>query len=358
MAAQKLGIKKVPCVEESHLTETQKRAYILADNKIALDAGWDAEMLTIELKDLQEQYFDMDLIGFTDEEINNYLSLDSQVDDKYDVCGEDEKEVVIDEETESITEEGNIWILGEHRLICGDSTKKDVVEKLFSGEKPNLMVTDPPYGVNYDGYRNSKRRRGKVLNDDKECWKDAYALFPGDIAYVWHPDLHFDVIYHDLKTCGFKINSIIIWNKDHFSLGFSDYQWKHEPCVYATKGNHNWQGGRDQTTVWDIPSIRCLEKSEGSWLHSTQKPIECMKRPIENNSVRGEWVYDQFCGSGTTVIACERTGRRCLSIELSPRYCDAIVRRWEKETGGSAILENGVRFDDLELQRFGRHLDF
>jgi DNA modification methylase len=151
----------------------------------------------------------------------------------------------------------------------------------------------------------------------------------------------------DLKACGFEISSQIIWNKPNFCIGRSDYQWKHEPCLYVTRGNHNWRGGRNKTTVWDIPLTYQL-KQEGSWGHGTQKPIECMKRPIENNSDPGDSVYDPFCGSGTTIIAAERTGRKCLACELNPVYCDAIIRRWEQETGERAIRESdGLAFDDL-----------
>jgi DNA modification methylase len=168
------------------------------------------------------------------------------------------------------------------------------------------------------------------------------------VAYVWCACSFIDTFIQDLKKCGFKINPFIVWNKDMFALGMTDYQQKHEPCLYATRGNHNWKGGRSQTTVWDIPMISHLKKEEGEWGHSTQKPIECMKRPIENNSDEGDYVYDPFCGSGTTIIAAERTGRKCLACELNPVYCDAIIRRWEQETGERAIRESdGLAFDDL-----------
>lgn len=352
MAAQKLGLKEVPCVIESHLTEAQKRAYILADNRLALDAGWDEEMLKVELTDLRDEFnFDLDLIGFNQEELesffeNNPIDVESE-------SGEDE-EVEIDENAEAVTNPGDIWLLGDHRLICGDSTDKQVVSNLFKDKKPNLMVTDPPYGINYNpverggGGHCSKSREGKVLNDDRCSWYESYALFPGNVAYVWCPSSFIDVFMTDLKQCGFKINPFIVWNKDMFALGMTDYQQKHEPCIYATKGNHNWKGGRSQTTVWDIPIISHLKKEEGEWGHSTQKPIECMKRPIENNSETGDYVYDPFCGSGTTIIAAQRTGRKCLACELNPVYCDAIVKRWEHETGERAIRESdGLAFDDL-----------
>lgn len=369
MAAQRLGLTKVPCIVESHLTEAQKRAYILADNRIALNAGWDSELMQIELGELKEQDFDLDMLGFSDNEVEYFMKGGAFAQLDGDTSGgleeeDGEKEIEVDEEGETISKAGDVWLLGEHRLICGDSTDKDVVEKLFAGATPNLMVTDPPYGTHYDpktrkNRLHSKGREREVLNDDRASWKESYALFPGKVAYVWHSNLHSDVVFHDLRENGFELNSMIIWNKSNFAIGFSDYHWKHEPCVYATRGNHNWQGGRDKTTVWDIPEIRSLTKEEGSWGHSTQKPIECMKRPIENNSVRGEWVYDPFCGSGTTVISCERTKRKCLAVELSPQFCDAIVRRWEEETHKQAKLEEtGELFDRLEEIKFGKALEY
>ena len=355
MAAQLLGLKQVPCIVESHLSETQRRAYILADNRLALDAGWDEEMLKVELSELQEDEFDLSLIGFSDEELGQFLdNSDIDVDDGDDEEDEEE-EIEVYEDEEAVTKEGDVWVLGEHRLVCGDSTRADVVEKLFGDRKPNLMVTDPPYGTNYDPKTSivhcSQDRKGKVFNDDRFDWTESYALFPGNIAYVWHNSMHSGTIMANLKECGFDITSIIVWNKNIMAAGFSDYRWKHELCCYATKGNHNWKGGRDQSTVWDIPCIRCLTKEEGAWGHGTQKPIECMKRPIVNNSDKGDWVYDPFSGSGTTLIACEKTGRKCLAIELSPNYCDAIIRRWESETGGRAYREeNGEFFDDIAFK--------
>ena len=348
MAAKKLGLKQVPCVVESHLTEAQKKAYILADNRLALDAGWDEEMLKVELEELDAADFDLGLLGFSTEELDKYFDMEPLDSNS---GSEEEKEVEVDNEGEPVTKPGDVWILGNHRLICGDCTDAEVVKKVMNGEKPNLMVTDPPYGVKYDpasrpvseksGRRKhcSEDRSGKVENDDRTDWKDAYSLFPGDIAYVWAPPTFLDYFMGNIRQCGFEISDLIVWNKSEQVLGRKDYHSKFEPCIYATRGKHNWKGGRDKTTVWDIPLIMFLKKEEGSWGHGTQKPIECMKRPIENNSDKGDWVYDPFCGSGTTIIAAERTGRRCIACEISPKYCDAIVRRWESETGGEAILE-------------------
>jgi DNA modification methylase len=360
MAAQKLGIKKVPCVIESHLSEAQRRAYILADNRLALDAGWDEELLKIELEELKGLDFDLELTGFDAEELKGLMGNEEELSDGSEGGDEDEEEEVkVEEEGESIVQPGDVWLLGDHRFVCGDSTDKEVVRRVMRDDKPNLMVTDPPYGVNfdpknYDQVKNVRRfaagRAGKVFNDNNADWVESYKLFPGNIAYIWHGPTKSDVVMQGIKSCGFDITSMIVWNKMRIIPGFSNYNWQHETCVYATKGKHNWQGSTNESTVWDIKQVRSL--NEGEWGHSTQKPIECMRRPIENNSCEGEYVYDPFLGSGTTIIAAERSGRKCLGCELSPHYCDAIIQRWEEETGRQAIRESdGVLFDDLALSR-------
>lgn len=354
LAAQKMGIKQVPCVVENHLTEAQKKAYILADNRLALDAGWDEEMLSVELKSLRDEYdFDLEMLGFSDEELKNLdISLDD-LDGGVVKESDPDDEVEIDE-GEPVTREGDVWILGDHRLICGDCTDPEVVKTVMNGEKPNLMVTDPPYGINYDatnrggGGHCSKKLAGKVTNDHNARWYDSWNKFEGNIAYVWIAPSFIVENIEDLKKCRFDLISIIVWNKDEAVLGMSDYHRKFEPCLYMTRGNHNWKGGRNKNNVWDIPMIKSLKKTEGEWGHSTQKPIECMKRPIENNSDPGDWVYDPFCGSGTTIIAAEMTGRKCCACEISPKYCDAICRRFESVTGKKVFRESdGVSFDEL-----------
>lgn len=351
LAAKTLGIKQVPCVIESHLTEAQKKAYILADNRLALDAGWDEDMLRIELGELKDLDFDLDLIGFDDEELKRYFDEDEGI-KLGDDDGEPEEEdaVEVDEESDAVCKPGDLWILGNHRLICGDSTDPYVVARVLDGANPNVMVTDPPYGVKYDPTQchklHSKEREGKVLNDHKADWTESYALFPGNVAYVWHAGLKTDLVAKDLRTVGYKLSAMIIWNKNCIGAGFGEYRWQHENCWYGVRGNHVWNGGADQSTVWDIKMVRYLD--EGAWGHSTQKPIECMKRPIENNTDKGDWVYDPFLGSGTTIIAAERTGRKCAGCELSPNYCDAIIRRWQEETSRKAVLEgSGKSFDEL-----------
>lgn len=242
---------------------------------------------------------------------------------------------------------GDVYILGNHRLMCGDSTNPQHVDKLLNGTNPILMVTDPPYGVNYkpewrEEVDKGARNTGKVLNDDRYDWSEAYSLFTGDIAYVWHSALYTHKFAENLADNGFDLINLIIWNKQHFVLSRGDYHNKHEPLWYAVrKGQkHNWQGRRDQTTVWDIDNnnygAKAKEEQTG---HGTQKPLECMLRPILNNSKKGQSVYDPFGGSGTTLIACQKSDRNCYMIELSPAYVDIIINRWEKETGKEAILD-------------------
>lgn len=253
--------------------------------------------------------------------------------------------------TEPKSKLGDVYILGKHRLMCGDSTNPQHVDKLLNNANPILMVTDPPYGVNYKPeWRNEVREGndsknlGKVLNDDRYDWSEAYSLFTGDVAYIWHSSSYTHKFADTIENSGFELVNLIIWNKQHFVLSRGDYHHKFEPCWYAVrksqKVKHNWQGRRDQATVWDIDNhnygAKAKEEQTG---HGTQKPLECMLRPILNNSKKGQSVYDPFGGSGTTLIACEKSDRNCYMMELSPAYVDIIINRWEKETGKEAILD-------------------
>jgi DNA modification methylase len=244
---------------------------------------------------------------------------------------------------------GDVYILGNHRLMCGDSTNPQHVDKLLNGASPILMVTDPPYGVSYQPEWREEAGKGatnigKVLNDDRYDWTEAYSLFTGDVAYVWHSSLYTHKFAENIESCGFDLIGLIIWNRQHFVLSRGDYHHKHDPCWYAVrkgqKIRHNWQGRRDQTTVWDIDNnnFGATTKEEQTG-HGTQKPLECMMRPILNNSKKGQSVYDPFGGSGTTLIACEKSDRSCYMMELSPAYVDMIISRWERETGREAILD-------------------
>jgi DNA modification methylase len=346
MAARKLGFTDVPCMVADGWTEAQKRAYVLADNQLALNAGWNAEVLSAELKGLDEAGFDLALLGFADPAA---LMVDK-------TAGLTDPDAVPEVPDDPTTELGDVWVMGRHRLVCGDSTDADVVAKCLNGVTPHLMVTDPPYGVAYDAnWRNEADRAngkpygaraiGKVENDDRADWSEAWALFPGDVAYVWHAGVHAASVADSLKKCTLEVRSQIIWAKQQFAIGRGDYHWQHEPCWYAVRKGRtgHYAGDRKQTTLWQIPKP---QKSETG--HSTQKPVECMKRPIENNSSAGQAVYEPFSGSGTTIIAGEMTGRSIHAIELSPAYVDVAIKRWQDFTGQSATLEgDGRTFNEL-----------
>lgn len=344
LAARKLGIEEVPCIELSHLTEAQKRAYILADNKLAENAGWDPDLLKLELGELRELGMDLSLTGFDEAFLADLLT--ERTDG---LCDPDE----LPEQPEPKTKPGDVWVLGRHRLVCGDSTVATDVEKALGGVVPHLMVTDPPYGVDYDpSWRfkvhlnkpDQKLAEGKVLNDDRADWSEVWALFPGDVAYVWHGSLHAPVVAESLQKCGFTLRAMVLWVKTNPVIGRGHYHWQHEPCWYAVREGKtgHWNGDRKQTTVWSIPNMHRTQGNvdDGKTQHGTQKPVECMRRPIENNSSPGQAIFEPFAGSGTTIIAAEQTGRICLALELNPAYCDLIVARWEKFTGGKACLES------------------
>lgn len=353
MAGRKLGIKEAPCIVLDNLTEAQRRAYVIADNKLALNAGWDMELLKVELGDLKGLDFDLSLTGFDPGELSNLLA------DKTE--GLTDEDAVPETPVNPVAVLGDTWVLGKHRLRCGDSTSADDVAALLAGVSPHLMVTDPPYGVVYDAnWRNERIRSdgspsdgravGKVLNDDKADWREAWALFPGDVAYVWCASLHNHEVAESLIASGFALRSQIIWAKSNFAIGRSDYHWQHEPCWYAVKekATGHWNGDRKQTTLWNIAKPA---KSETG--HSTQKPVECMKRPIENNSSPGQAVYEPFSGSGTTIIAGEQTGRCVYAMELNPPYVDVAIKRWQDFTGQKAILEStGKTFEEMATDRY------
>jgi DNA modification methylase len=347
LAAQLLGLASVPVIELAHLTETQKRAYVLADNKLAERAGWDAEMLALEVADLGALGIDLANRGFTGRELDLLLNA-GLVDPR--------EEVVPPVPAMPVSRPGDLWLLGPHRLICGDATDAGTVERVLDGVIPHLMVTDPPYGVGCDpDWRNragasATTRVGKVLNDDRADWRAAWALFPGEVAYVWHGALHAGEVAESLVATGFAIRSQIIWAKERLVLSRGHYHWQHEPCWYAVraKGTGHWAGDRSQTTLWTIPS----GDQDAATVHGTQKPVECMRRPLLNNASPGQAVYEPFCGSGTTLIAAETTGRICHAVELDPAYVDVAVLRWQAFTGLEATLEgDGRSFGALHAAR-------
>ncbi|MGO4917465.1 site-specific DNA-methyltransferase [Pseudogemmobacter sp. W21_MBD1_M6] len=352
LAATQLGLSEAPVIVLGHLTEAQRRAYRIADNKLTELGTWDEALLSAELQDLLAEDFDLSLIGFSDGELDALLAGEGDQG-----AGARDGEDDIPEAPETpISRPGDLWILGNHRLLCGDSTVATDVERVLNRVKPLLLVSDPPYGVEYDpGWRNQAgatktKRTGKVLNDDRADWREAWALFPGDVAYVWHGALHAATVAESLEAVGFTIRSQIIWAKERLVLSRGDYHWQHEPAWYAVKktGKGHWAGDRKQTTLWQIPS----KDQDAKTVHGTQKPVECMRRPILNNSSPGQAVYEPFMGSGTTLIAAETTGRVCHGIELNPAYVDVAVERWQAFTGQSAVLDGDGRcFADLRAER-------
>jgi len=348
-AARKLGLSEVPVIVLSGLSDMQKRQLMLADNRIALNAGWDRQLLSVELKDLLLLGADLEALGFTAQELAQALNPGTSdgLTDEDDVPGLSEAAVSIP---------GDIWCAASHRIGCGDSTDGSSVAALLAGMRPELMVTDPPYGVEYDpAWRhragvNQSSRVGKVHNDDRADWADAWALFPGNIAYVWHGALHATTVAESLVRQGFTIRSQIIWAKERLVMSRGDYHWQHEPCWYAVRTKGHWMGDRKQTTLWSIPS----GNQDSETIHGTQKPVECMRRPILNNTSPGQAVYDPFLGSGTTLIAAQTVERVCCAMELEPRYVDIAIRRWQAFTGLEAtLLSNGSTFDKVAADRNG-----
>ncbi|WP_143796733.1 site-specific DNA-methyltransferase [Paracoccus marinus] len=355
MAAQRLGLSEVPVIVLAHLNAAQRRALVVADNKIALNAGWDTVILLEQIELIRADGFDIDLVGFSDVELGELLAEIEAPETAGAIDGEDD---IPEPPAEPVSRPGDLWILGPHRLLCGDSTVATDVERVLAGVTPLLMVTDPPYGVEYDpSWRNqagasATKRTGKVLNDDRADWREAWALFPGDVAYVWHGALHATTVADSLIASGFNIRSQIIWAKDRLILSRGDYHWQHEPCWYAVRarGKGHWAGDRKQTTLWHITS----RDQDAETVHGTQKPVECMRRPLLNNSSPGQAIYEPFMGSGTTMIAAETTGRTCLGIELNPAYVDVAVERWQNLTGGAAVLEgDGRSFAEVAGERSG-----
>jgi DNA modification methylase len=353
MAARKLGIAEVPVMVAAGWSEAQKQAYVLADNQLALNAGWDMDLLKVELGDLQAHGFDLELIGFA-----NLDALLAPAGTE----GLTDPDEVPEAPSDPVTHTGDVWLLGRHRITCGDSTVATDVERVLGSVKPHLMVTDPPYGVEYEadwrdaalGGKAGGRATGAVKNDDKADWREAWALFPGDVCYIWHAGNMAHVVAESLIASGFGIRAQIIWAKSQFVIGRGHYHPHHEPCWYAVRDRQgatgHWSGDRKQSTLWQIDKPK---KSETG--HSTQKPVECMKRPIENNSSPGQAVYEPFSGSGTTIIAGEMTGRQIFAIELNPAYVDVAVTRWEQFTGQAATLEgDGRTFAELLAERVTR----
>lgn len=339
-AAQQLELKQVPIIVLAGLTEVQRRAYILADNKIALNAGWDDRLLQEEMQFLMAQDFDVGLAGWSDVEIKDILDLD--------FTGEDEKgsEAANDvpEQNASVPiERGDVFLLGKHRLVCGDATSVDDLHKVMQGQKADLWLTDPPYNVAYVGKtKDALQIKNDSMGDEafRKFLTDSYAaadafMRPGAVFYIWHADSEGYNFRGAARDVGWQVRQCLIWKKSIMVMGRQDYHWKHEPCLYGWKDGaaHLWASDRKQTTVLEF------DKPHRNEEHPTMKPVELFEYQMLNNTKKGDLVLDSFGGSGTTLIAAERNGRAARIVELDPVYCDVIIRRWQNFTGKLATKE-------------------
>ena len=348
IAAKAENFTEVPCVLVDHLTEAQKKAYIIADNRMALDAGWDEELLRVEIEALQAEAFDVSLTGFDDKEIADlFKGEESEVkDDDYDLSAALEKAAFV--------ERGDVWIVGKHRLVCGDATSPEDVTLLMDGHRANLIVTDPPYGVSFRSASGLTIQNDSIKNE--EFYQFLYKAFAnmvahmenGGSAYVFHADtegLNFRKAFID---AGFHLAGVCIWAKNSLVLGRSDYQWQHEPVLYGflKNGKHNWYSDRKQTTIWNF------DKPKRNANHPTSKPLDLLSYPIKNSSQENSIVLDTFGGSGSTLMACEQTNRICFMMELDEKYASVILRRYVENTNnadGVYVLRGGQRIPYSEL---------
>ncbi|MCW6681301.1 site-specific DNA-methyltransferase [Aerococcaceae bacterium NML160702] len=345
-AAKAEDIKEVPCVFAEHLTEAQKKAYILADNRMALDAGWDEELLAIEIAELEGLGFDIHLTGFEESELSAIFDNEKDIqDDDFDVDSE--------LNNPALSRQGDIWLLGRHRLYCGDSTKLDSYDLVMDGKKANLVITDPPYNVNYEG------SAGKIKNDNLDnqsfyeflfsAFSNAALHMADDSSiYVFHADTEGLNFRRAFSEAGFYLSGTCIWKKQSIVLGRSPYQWQHEPVLFGwkKKGKHQWYTGRKESTIWEF------DKPKKNGDHPTMKPIPLLAYPIKNSSMTNTIVLDPFGGSGSTLIACEQLDRICHTIELDEKFCDVIVKRYIEQVGseeGVLLVRNGKKYTFKEV---------
>ena len=335
MAARKLGMDKVPCIEVKNLTPAQVKAYIIADNKLALNAGWDNDLLNIEFQALEELGFDLELTGFSLDEIDALKPVELTE-------GLTDEDAAPDVPAEAKTKPGDIYQLGNHRLMCGDSCSTIDMEKLCDGQLVDMWLTDPPYNVAYEGKtKDALKIQNDSMGDDqfRQFLRDAYVtadlvMKPGAVFYIWHADSEGYNFRGAARDAGWKVRQCLIWKKSTMVMGRQDYHWKHEPCLYGWKegAGHLWATDRKQTTILEF------DKPSRNGEHPTMKPVALFEYQMLNNTKGGDIVLDSFGGSGTTLIAAEKNGRVARLMELDPKYCDVIVKRWEDFTGKKAVL--------------------
>ena len=350
LAARKLQLKEVPVIILDHLSETQKRAYILADNQLALNAGWDAELLRVKLAALQEEDFNLGLIGFEDEELARLLAAQDAAE------GLTDEDAVPDLPETPVSVAGDVWILGNHSLLVGDSTDGAAIAKLMAGESADLIFTDPPYNVDYQGYTEDRLTiKGDRMTDAefKQFLEAAFrscrtVVKPGASLYVCHSSSWQREFQNALESAGFEVRCQIIWAKNTFAWGFGRYKFQHEPLFYAHVAGQKdpWYGNKSQSTLWEE------KKPAANRIHPTAKPVELIERALLNSSKAGDVVADLFGGSGSTLIACERRNREARLMEIDPKYADCIIRRWQEYIGKQAVLHEDRRtFEEVSRER-------
>ena len=345
MAARQLNIKEVPVMVAEGWSDTKKRAYILADNKLALNAGWDNEMLALELSELQGLDFDLDLTGFSAEEIAALMPVEL-------TDGLTDEDAVPEVPVEPVTVPGDVWVMGKHRLMCGDSTSITDMERLTGEALVDMWLTDPPYNVAYEGGTKEKLTiQNDSMGDEqfRQFLRDAYVaadavMKPGAVFYIWHADSEGYNFRGAAQDAGWKVRQCLIWKKSSLVMGRQDYHWKHEPCLYGWKegAGHLWAADRKQTTILEF------DKPSRNGEHPTMKPVALFEYQLLNNTKGGDIVLDSFGGSGTTMIAAEKNGRIARLMELDPKYCDVIIKRWQDFTGKIAThAETGQPFAEV-----------
>jgi DNA modification methylase len=353
MAARKLGMTEAPVIVLDHLSQAQRRALVIADNRLAQDARWDEEMLRVELEALREDEFNLDLLGFADDEIEALLA---EPDDS--IAGNTEDDAVPETPETAVTVPGDVWLLGDHRLLCGDSTQMEAIQKVLAGGLADMTWTDPPYGVNYGATMKDKLRKKhrRIANDNlgpafepflRDACTNILAVTKGAV-YICMSSSELHTLHKAFTEAGGHWSTFLIWAKNTFTMGRSDYQRQYEPILYGWKEgtDHYWCGARDQGDVWFV------KKPVANDLHPTMKPVELVERAIRNSSKSRDTVLDPFAGAGSTLIACEKTGRQARLMEIDPPYCDVVISRWESHTGKKAVLESsGEPFEVVRANR-------
>lgn len=350
LAARKLQLKEVPVIVLDHLTETQKRAYILADNQLALNAGWDEQLLRSELAALQDEDFSLELIGLYDDELARLLAAQDAAE------GLTDEDAVPDLPENPVSAVGDLWILGSHKLLVGDATIDPEVTRLMANDAADLIFTDPPYNVDYEGYTEDRLKiKGDRMSDAefKQFLEAAFqscrtAAKPGASLYVCHSSSWQREFQNALESAGFEVRCQIIWAKNTFAWGFGRYKFQHEPLFYAHVAGQKdpWYGDKSQSTLWQE------NKPAANRIHPTAKPVELIERALLNSSKAGDLVADLFGGSGSTLIACERRNRKARLMEIDPKYADCIVRRWQEYVGKKAVLDgDGRTFEEVSRER-------